>query len=223
MWVEEDYTPEQLAEFEAQREAWEAAGGNYDALTAAVPGARKPAGRLIDRVKSEWTAQLELNYIAAEDATNGYLIRRDRYAEFLAKYGSADQSVLFEGPARVAYYYASRELRDHWDTLPNGRESFAEYALARGITDAKTKARAQAARNAREDARLRADESAAGQEKRARQRAEKARRRGPLTAGERLAREQRRRDRIRARERKLNAEAQRGQDPTSPTLEDPDE
>lgn len=209
VYAEEALDPETLAAYEAQREAWEKAGG-YAAQAITGP---KPAGRRIDHVRAEWADQLHMDYLAAEDATRGTLIRRDRYDEFVAKYGTSS-AALFEGPARVAYYYASRELRDHWDSLPNGRQTFAEFAVERGVADAKMAERARKAAAARDDARNRADESTAGQEKRARQRAEKARRRGPLTAGERLARDQRRRDRIRAAERKNAADLAREAGPT---------
>jgi hypothetical protein len=207
VWDEEEHDPETLARWEAEREAWERSGGSYEALQAYVPQAAgsAPRGRAIDRVRTEWNDQLHMDYLAAEDATRGSLISRERYSEFIAKYGT-NTAALFEGPARVAFYYASRELRDHWESI-GGRPTFAEFAVARGIDDAKTRARAAAASRARDDAANRADESTAGRERRARQKAEKAKRALPLTAGERLAREQRRRDRIRARERKLQAEA----------------
>lgn len=210
---EEDLDPATLARYEAEREAWEAAGGD---VIQAVATAGQAGGRRIDHVRAEWVEEVEAQQIAAEAATNGYLVRKDRAAEFRAKYGPASSGVLFEGPSRVAYYYASPELVDYWDTLPTGRPSFAEFALTRGITDRKTRDRARAAREAKDDARARADESAAGREKRARQRAEKARRRLPLTAGERLAQEQRRRDRIRAAERRADADRRRLEDPEEP-------
>lgn len=216
VWDEEELDAATLARYEEEREAWERAGG-YAADTSYGTGAStKPAGRLIDRVRSEWADQLHMDYLSAEDVTRGTLIRRDRYAEFTAKYGSST-AALFEGPARIAYYYASRELRDHWDTLPGGRPSFAEFAVARGVQDAKMTKRARVAAEAREEARARADESAAGQAKRARQRAEDRRRRLPLTEGERLARAQRRRDRIRAAERKNAAEFERLRDEFGPS------
>lgn len=204
---EEALDAETLAAYETEREAWEKAGGYAAQAATSSTGTRVP-GRRVDAVRAEWADQLHMDYLAAEDATRGTLIRRDRYDEFVAKYGTSS-AALFEGPSRIAYYYASRELRDHWDTLPKGRQTFAEFAVDRGVADAKMTARARTAAAAREDARNRADESAAGQEKRAKQRAEKARRRGPLTAGERLARDQRRRDRIRAAERKNAADLAR--------------
>lgn len=214
VWEEEQLDAATLARYEEEREAWLAAGGDAaEALAGSIIQVADKGGRAIDRVKVAWTEHLEQLHNSAEDATNGYLVRRDRLAEFRRKYPSAngggDTALLFEGPSRVAYYYASPELREYWDTLPHGRETFAEFALRNGISDRKTRDRARAAAEAREDARLRADESASGREKRARQRAEKRRRALPLSAGERLARDQARRDRIRAAERKRDAELRR--------------
>lgn len=203
VWREEDLDAETLARYEDEREAWEQAGGYAAQPTPKVAG--KPAGRRIDAVRQEWADQLEMDYLAAEDATRGTLIARDKVEEFRIKYG-ANSAALFEGPARTAYYYASRELRDHWEAI-GGRPTFAEFAVARGIDDAKMTARARSAAAARDDAAARADESAAGREKRARAKREAARKRLPKSAGDRLAAAQARRDRIRARERKLQAEA----------------
>lgn len=216
---EEDLDPETLARYEADREAWEKAGGYAADSTYGTGPVTGPQGRRIDRVRAEWADQLEMDYLAAEDATRGTLIRRDRVAEFQAKYGT-NTAALFEGPARSAYYYASRELRDHWESV-GGRQTFAEFAVQRGIADAKMTARARKAAAARDDAILRADESAAGKAKRARQKADAAKRKRPLTAGDRLARDQARRDRILAQERKNAAEFDRLRDEFGPTTEGP--
>lgn len=204
VWDEEELDAETLARYDAEREAWEAAGGYAADATYGLGRAvtSKPQGRAIDRVRAEWSEQLEYDYLAAEDATRGSLVRRDRAAEYRAKYGTS-VAPLMEGPARVAYYYASRELRDHWESI-GGRKSFAEFAVDRGILDAKTRKRAATAAQAREEARQLAEQSA---ERKARRKAARDARRRPLSAGERLEREQRRRDRIKARERRLQAEA----------------
>lgn len=207
---EEDLDAETLARYEEDRAAWEAAGGY--AADAVLNVVRAKGGRRIDAVRQLWAEELEQSAMRAEAATNGQFIRRDRMTEYRLKYGDS-AATLFEGPARVAYYYASPELRAYWDTLAAGRQTFAEFAIDYGVTDAKTLERARKAAEARDDAILRADESATGKAKRARQRAEQARRRGPLTPGERLARDQRRRDRILAAERKQAAELKRLQDP----------
>lgn len=192
VWEEEQYDAATLARFEEEREAWERAGGYaaehmLDSLAAATRG----KGRKIDRARQVWVEELETIAVRAEEATRGVLIRADRAREYAEKYGTTD--ALFDGPARVAYYYASRELRDFWEET-GGRKTFAEFAVELGITDAKTLARARAADRARADAIRLAEESA---ERRARRKAERARRRRPLTAGERLAREQARNERIR--------------------------
>lgn len=194
VWEEEQLDAATLASYEADREAWEKAGG----YAAAPTSTTKPAGRKIDRVRSEWVDELHQHQLAAEEQTRGSLLHRDRRAEYVSKYGT-DATALFEGPARSAYYYASPELRAYWDNLPNGRPTFAEFAVERGITDAKTLARAKAAAAARNDAWLRADESAAGKAKRAAQRA--AKRGQPLSEGQRLEAAQKRRDRLRKAER----------------------
>lgn len=203
--VEEQLDPETLASYERDREEWERRGGYAADATYGLGGASsgtvRAGGRAIDRVRQEWAEQLHMDYLAAEDATRGALLRADRAAEFRAKYGT-DTSALFEGPARVAYHYASRELRDYWEE--HERLSFSEFAIERGITDAKMTKRAQAAARAREDGKRLAEESA--DRKAAKKRARDLNRR-PLTAGERLVLEQKRRDRIRAAERKLRLEA----------------
>ena len=193
-----------LAQYEADRAAWERAGGYAADSLAESSATAQAGGRAIDRVRAAWTEEVEQMHIRADFETNGYLIAKDKVAEFRAKYDNAT-AVMFEGPARVAYYYASPELRAHWEAI-GGRPTFSEFAVERGITDAKTRARAAAARGARDDAALRADESASGRAKRAAQKARKPRRQ--LSAGDRLALEQKRRDRIRAQERKLRAQAQ---------------
>lgn len=190
VWREDELDAATLAQYEEDRLAWEAAGG-YAADAVAGTGAK--GGRLRDRVRAAWSEHIAAVELEAEDATRGYWLRRDREAEFRAKYG--DPSRLFTGPARIAYYYASPELRDYWQDNP--RLSFDEFALERGITDAKTRARAAKAAEARHSAQLIAEETEEGRAKR-RARARKPRR--ELTAGERLALDQRRRDRIRRAE-----------------------
>lgn len=208
VWAEDQLDAATLARYEDEREAWEAAGGYAATASArAVEAVTRPAGRRIDAVRAEWMAEIEHTHIRADQETNGYLVRKDRKAEFDAKYpGQGATAVLFEGPARVAYYYASDELRAWWRDNP--RSSFAEFAVARGIADAKTTARAKAAKTAREDAEARADEDRGGRQERGRQeqRKRRASRRLPMTEGERLVKAQQRRDRVRAAERKAAAE-----------------
>lgn len=199
VWEEEALDAATLARYEAEREAWEKAGG-YAADAVLDNAIVAKGGRRIDAVRQAWAEELEQAYIKAEDATVGYMVRKERLAEFAEKYGG-NPAILFEGPARVAYYYASRELRDYW--AENPRQTFAEFAVERGITDAKTRKRAAAAKAARDDAALWGDESEEGRAKRRRESQRRTRR--PMTEGERLVREQKRRDRIRAQERKEQA------------------
>lgn len=221
VYAEEELDDATLAAYEADREAWERAGG-YAADDSYGTGAAasKPAGRKIDRVRQEWADQLHMDYLAAEDATRGTLVRRELEAEYRAKYGTST-AALMEGPARVAYHYASRELRDHWEAI-GGRKSFSEFAVERGVADAKMTERARKAALARDDAVARADQSAAGNLKRAKAKAERAKqRRRPLSAGDRLARDQARRDRIRAQERRNAAEFNRLRDEFGPDTPPP--
>ncbi|AFU62144.1 MuF-like minor capsid protein [Streptomyces phage SV1] len=58
-------------------------------------------------------------YLAAEDATNGYLLNRKARADGI------DPGSLFSGPARIAYARASDELKEWW--AANGRLTQAEF------------------------------------------------------------------------------------------------
>jgi len=58
-------------------------------------------------------------YLAAEDATNGYLLNRRGRAKGI------NPAQLFSGPARIAYAYASDELKEWW--AEHGRLTQAEF------------------------------------------------------------------------------------------------
>lgn len=148
-------------------------------------------GRRIDHVREAFDLEAHRFALDAEAATKGILIRRDRLEEFRAKYGS-NTDVLFTGPARIGYYYASEELRGFWHARP--RTTFAEFAVDSGISDAKTVARAKAAREARDEAILRAEEDPAKREQRKREADAERRRRdhNRNSAGRQLERAQRR-------------------------------
>lgn len=185
---------------EARRLSEEVAGGALDIVRGAASG---PRGRRIDRVRSEWDEEVERRYIEAEAECNGDVMRKDRAAEFGRKYGAGSSAaVLFDGPARVGYYYASEELRRYWAAHP--RLTFAEFAAQRGVRDAKTLDRARRAAEARDDAILRAEEDP--EKRAARRRDTQARRsRIPATEADRLRRAQARA----ARERKQAADLAR--------------
>lgn len=175
----------------------------FGALTGLTPA--RTAGRRIDAVRAEWDLWVESTALEALEASRGTLLRRDRYEAFRAKYGAGAEEVLFTGPARVAYYYASEELRDYWARKP--RLTFAEFAVQSGITDAKMTARARKAAEARREAMLRAEEDPAKRAQRKREQdAERRRRRGPDTAGQQLDRAQRRIAAERKREARLQRE-----------------
>lgn len=117
-----------------------------------------PRGRRVDLVKADWDLEVERTGVDAEAATNGNLIRADRAAEFARKYGTR-VDVMHTGPARVAYYYASEELKAFWRERP--RITFAEFAVQYGIDDAKTLERARKAATARQQAEAVAEEDPA--------------------------------------------------------------
>jgi len=58
-------------------------------------------------------------YLAAEEATNGYLLTRKAMGE------GRNPALLFRGPARIAYAHASDELKDWW--AEHGRLTQAEF------------------------------------------------------------------------------------------------
>ncbi|MFJ7337872.1 phage minor capsid protein [Streptomyces sp. NPDC101116] len=58
-------------------------------------------------------------YLAAEDATNGYLLNAKARADGI------NPTTLFSGPARIAYARASDELKEWWEA--NGRLTQAEF------------------------------------------------------------------------------------------------
>lgn len=72
-----------------------------------------------DQVREEYRLYVEAAYAAAEAATRGHLLNRRGIA------CRVHPRVLFSGPARRAYAYASEELRAWWDE--HGRMPFTEY------------------------------------------------------------------------------------------------
>lgn len=167
-------------------------------------------GRRIDRVRADFEVEQYRRMMAAEnEGAEG--IRADRRAEFDRKYGSgpgAGMELLWFGPAHRAYYYASEELRNYWQQ--HGRGSFAEYAVAAGIRDSKTLARAKAAQAADADAAARAE--SAGTERdaeRRRQAAADRRKRRATGPGAELERARRRAEREQRRAAKAVRDLER--------------
>lgn len=189
-------------------EEWEAAGGRVLGVVRDAAGNRRPQGRRIDAVREEWAVELERRYVELEDATRGALIRRDREVEFARKYGAtAAPDVLMAGPARTAYYYASEEVRTVWAARP--RITFAEFAVQRGVVDAKMVARARAASRARDDASMRAEEGTRSADGRARAQAKRRRQAIPPTEGDKLRKAWDRAARERRRAEKLRRDLER--------------
>jgi hypothetical protein len=132
---------------------------------------------IVERVKADWDEYLWAHQSEAEAATRGQLLRNDRRQEFINYFGSerATSTVLFTGPANRGYYFASRELRDFWESHP--RITYAEFAVERGLTDPKLVEAAAKAPGAREDARTRAEEDQEKRQKRQREASARRKRR----------------------------------------------
>ena len=64
--------------------------------------------------------------------------------------------MMVEGDPRTAFAYASREVRDFWQT--HERWTFAEFATQQGIHDAALEEKAARARDRRREASNRAEE-----------------------------------------------------------------
>lgn len=135
------------------------AGKNVHRAVAArrvVPRAESKAARL-RKVRDEYDLWLEHTRVELENATNGNLIRRDRLAEWQEKHGGSSQlGMMVEGDPRTAFAYASREVRDYWQT--HERWTFAEFAVQAGIQDAALEDKAARARDRRRAAMNRAEE-----------------------------------------------------------------
>ncbi|CAL9296774.1 phage minor capsid protein [Streptomyces sp. SudanB25_2051] len=71
------------------------------------------------QIREMYREHVWAQYLAAEDATNGYLLDRK------ARAAGVDPATLFTGPAHVAYARASEELKRWWADHP--RLTLAEY------------------------------------------------------------------------------------------------
>lgn len=114
--------------------------------------ARRPPGRLRDRLTAEWQEHAELLYMNSEndDDVRGVLLRKDRLGELHAKYGRNVNLtyLLYTQPMHVSSYYASDELLAYWRADPTRRMTLAQYLRAGGVRDRKTLAAAAAADSA---------------------------------------------------------------------------
>lgn len=66
------------------------------------------AASLWAAMRSDFEAELDRRFTAADNACNGYLLNKE------GKAAGIDARSLFTGPVDRAYKYASRELIDHW-------------------------------------------------------------------------------------------------------------
>ncbi|MCX4827179.1 phage minor capsid protein [Streptomyces sp. NBC_01016] len=71
------------------------------------------------QIREMYDEHVWAQYMAAEDATNGYLLSRE------AKAAGIDPGSLFTGPSHVAYARASEDLKRWW--ADNPRTTLAEY------------------------------------------------------------------------------------------------
>lgn len=134
------------------------AGKNIHRAVAArrvVPRAESKAARL-RKARDDYDLWLQSAREDLENATNGNLIRRDRLAEWREKHGHGELTMMLEGDPRTAFAYASREVRDYWQT--HERWTFAEFAVQHGIADAALEEKAERAKRRRRDAMNRAEE-----------------------------------------------------------------
>ncbi|MFD7103105.1 phage minor capsid protein [Streptomyces celluloflavus] len=93
-----------------------------------------------EQIREMYREHVWAQYMAAEDATNGYLLNRK------ARAVGVDPASLFTGPAHVAYSRASEDLIRWWQDHP--RTTLAEYTeQVTGVRDAA----ANTARKARDD------------------------------------------------------------------------
>jgi hypothetical protein len=84
----------------------------------AVTGVMRPSDKLLRDHYAEFVYRQSL---AAEDATNGYLLNK------AGKAAKIDPDSLFSGDPDRAYRYASEELLRFWGTPGNERKTFSEY------------------------------------------------------------------------------------------------
>ncbi|MGD6762053.1 phage minor capsid protein [Streptomyces sp. BH097] len=92
------------------------------AITAdAARGVTEETARVVTRAEARkmYDEYLYRQYLAAEDATNGYLLNAKARADGI------NPATLFSGPARIAYARASDELKEWW--AQHGRLTQAEF------------------------------------------------------------------------------------------------
>ncbi|MDB5910686.1 MAG: hypothetical protein JWP34_4800, partial [Massilia sp.] len=101
---------------------------------AVVNQERLPGETLDDTVRRMYHDFVNLQFMEAEAATNGVMLNKAGLAAGVSDFG------LFSGPARIAYTYASEELKRWWVDHP--RVTWTEYAAeALGRDSLKRRAR----------------------------------------------------------------------------------
>ncbi|MBK6015141.1 phage capsid protein, partial [Streptomyces sp. MBT53] len=87
----------------------------------AAKGVSEETARRVTRAEARalYEEYVYRQYLAAEDATNGYLLNAK------AKAAGVNPAELFSGPARIAYARASDELKEWW--AQHGRLTQAEF------------------------------------------------------------------------------------------------
>lgn len=100
---------------------------------------RRPGERADDVVRRLYGTWLDVQYIAAENATRGVLVNK------LGRARGIDGRSLMSGPARRSRAYASDELKAWWQTNPRMTQTEFRAQLLRRDADLK------AARRTRED------------------------------------------------------------------------
>ncbi|MFD9859749.1 phage minor capsid protein [Streptomyces alboflavus] len=96
-----------------------------------------------DEIREMYEEHIYVQWLAAEDYSNGYLLNRK------ARAAGVDPRTLFKGPAHVAYARASEELIRFWEEV-SPRVTLAEFTEQ--VTGVRTGA-GETARNARENQR----------------------------------------------------------------------
>jgi hypothetical protein len=93
-----------------------------------------PARVTIEDARAMYFDLAHARFLAAEEATRGNLIRRERRPELAGLAWGVEDGLFIYWNAATAYYMASEELVDWWRDNP--RTTFAEFAYDLGIRHA---------------------------------------------------------------------------------------
>ncbi|MDN5380721.1 phage capsid protein [Streptomyces sp. LB8] len=113
--------PDQWGNLDDDDEFWEGVKAEAARLYGDDPEGEQDERHRITRAEARrmYDEYVYRQYLAAEDATNGYLLNRRGRAKGI------NPAQLFSGPARIAYAYASDELKEWW--AEHGRLTQAEF------------------------------------------------------------------------------------------------